>query len=149
MRFICDNTLGALARHLRMLGLDVQYCRGREFAMSTGENPDNPVLFTRKTKAVSYKPVVRIRSNDIMGQIKEVEDFVRPYIDPAAFLNRCIRCNTVLETVSKDLVETRVPEYVLHTNEVFRLCPTCKKVYWHGTHAERMAEWRRTLHGKL
>lgn len=148
MRFICDNTLGTLTKYLRMLGFDVLYCRGPALTVNSRENSDKPVLLTRKTRAVSYEPVVRVHSNEVSDQIKEIEEFIRPYIDPAAFLNRCIRCNTILITVPKESVETRVPEYVFHSNSIFRLCPTCRKVYWHGTHAERMSKWRGTLIGE-
>lgn len=147
MRFLCDNTVGALAKHLRMLGFDVAYWGDQNPLMSNGDNPDNPVLLTRKSKAVSYKPVFRIHADKISGQMREIEGLIKPYINPAEFLNRCIKCNTVLITVPKNAVEVRVPEYIFHANSLFKLCPTCKKVYWHGTHAERMSKWRRSLSG--
>jgi uncharacterized protein with PIN domain len=147
MKFLCDNTVGVLAKYLRMLGLDVAHFGDQYPAPNSKDDPDNPVLLTRKTKAVSYKPLLTVHANDISGQIREIEELIKPSIDPAEFLSRCIKCNTMLITVPKDTVETRVPEYVFHANSLFKLCPTCKKVYWHGTHAKRMSQWRRTLNG--
>ncbi len=147
MRFLCDNTVGVLAKYLRMLGFDVAHFGDQQPMSSRKGDPDNPILLTRKTKAISYRPIIRVHANDISGQIREVEAFIKPHIDPAAFLSRCIKCNTILVTVPKEVVENRVPEHVFHVNSIFKVCPTCKKVYWHGTHAERMSKWRRTLDG--
>ncbi len=145
MRFLCDNTVGVLAKHLRMLGFDVARYGDEQQLISSTENAENPVLLTRKSKAVTYRPVFRIHADSLSGQIREIEGLIKPFMNPAEFLNRCIKCNTVLITVPKNVVEGRVPEYVFHTNSLFKLCPDCKKVYWHGTHAEQMSQWRRTL----
>jgi uncharacterized protein with PIN domain len=31
-----------------------------------------------------------------------------------------------------------VPPYVYLTQERFAICPSCNRVYWHGTHADEM-----------
>ena len=47
-------------------------------------------------------------------------------------------CNVVLKRVSKESVFEKVPPYVYLTQERFALCPSCNRVFWHGTHADQM-----------
>jgi uncharacterized protein with PIN domain len=77
-------------------------------------------------------------SNDPVEQIREVleETGVRP--DPDLFLGRCLVCNVSVREVSTDEVAQRIPALVLDLHEVFHQCPTCGRIYWEGTHAERM-----------
>ena len=60
-------------------------------------------------------------------------------------MTRCIECNTLLESAEKADIEARVPEYIYHHHEEFKVCPSCKKVYWEGTHAEQMKKWTEVL----
>ena len=43
-----------------------------------------------------------------------------------------------LKDVDKESVFEQVPAYVYLTQERFAICPLCNRVYWHGTHADRM-----------
>ena len=54
------------------------------------------------------------------------------------YLTRCLECNVRLESVSKDAIAERVPPYVYRTQERFALCPSCNRVFWHGTHVDQM-----------
>ena len=38
-----------------------------------------------------------------------------------------------------------VPPYVARTQEHFRRCPRCGRIYWRATHAERMRERLRAM----
>jgi uncharacterized protein with PIN domain len=51
---------------------------------------------------------------------------------------RCLRCNEPLIAVSPDEVREEVPERVRESQKVYRRCPACRRVYWPGTHVERM-----------
>ena len=60
-------------------------------------------------------------------------------IDPfRRFLTRCLECNEPLRDVARVEVADRVPPYVHDTRELFRECPACGRLYWGGTHRERM-----------
>ena len=39
------------------------------------------------------------------------------------------------------LTRDRVPEHVLSEHQDFFLCPRCERVYWNGSHVDRMKEW--------
>jgi uncharacterized protein with PIN domain len=51
---------------------------------------------------------------------------------------RCGECNGELEPVSVDEVAEQVPPYVRRTAERFSRCCRCRRVYWPGSHSERI-----------
>lgn len=59
-------------------------------------------------------------------------------IKPELKLNRCYYCNAQLLRVKKEEVEDRLPPLVRTYGKDFTLCPTCGKVYWKGTHHEKL-----------
>lgn len=51
---------------------------------------------------------------------------------------RCLECNQPLAERSKAEVKDRVPPYVFQTQEQYRECPACHRIYWRGTHWQAM-----------
>ena len=47
-------------------------------------------------------------------------------------------CNGLLEERPKTAVRGLVPEHVFSTQERFAGCPGCGKIYWQGSHADRI-----------
>ncbi len=141
MIFLCDVMLGKLARYLRILGLDARYIRqGNTTASLPAPSPESLFLTKRKDVTALAHTVV-IHGNNPEEQLLEIRDRIRQYIDPAALMTRCLDCNTPLAEISKEEVEPFVPEYIYHHHDRFRTCPSCKKVYWEGSHAQEMHEW--------
>ena len=138
MRFICDSTLGRLARYLRMLGLDTTYASSEEDLTIYQNEADPPLLLTRKTFEIPYKPILVVLCDRLREQLTEVAPVIKPYLDRGAFMTRCIVCNTPLLDVRKEDIEGSVPEYIYHHQSHFKTCPSCKKVYWEGTHIVNM-----------
>jgi hypothetical protein len=52
----------------------------------------------------------------------------------------CLHCNLPLEGAARDEVAHRVPPAVLAIHEHFTHCAGCGRVYWPGSHYERMRE---------
>jgi uncharacterized protein with PIN domain len=140
-RFLLDNHLGRLAAQLRMLGFDCLYRNDFEDAeMAELLWKDPRILLTRDRRLLMRKTIqfgYCVRSLDPDRQILElVERFdlarwARPF-------RRCIHCNALLEAVDKSAVIDRLePKTKLYYNE-FSICPNCSKIYWKGSHWERM-----------
>jgi uncharacterized protein with PIN domain len=55
-------------------------------------------------------------------------------------LTRCIECNSELEARLPAMVAERVPPYVRRTQSRYSECPACGRIYWAGTHWQRMRE---------
>ncbi len=140
MRFVCDVMLGKLAKYLRILGFDALYLRNLNL-LDHYEGEDDPRYFlTRRRKALVYKRTIYLKGERVREQLKELRELIKLYVDPNKFLARCINCNLPLVGVEKETIEHRVPEFVFHTYNAFKICPNCQRVYWAGTHTERMAE---------
>jgi len=145
--------LGSLARWLRILGYDVLYDRTiADQTIVELSVSENRIALTRDRRLVQRRRLTRyclIESEDVHQQIVEVMSCLGEEIHPEHLLTRCIRCNTPLDRVSPASVAAEVPAYVLQTRKHFSRCPDCKKVYWRGTHRERMLERLHSLQAEL
>ena len=48
----------------------------------------------------------------------------------------------MLAVLPRKEVRDRVPPYVFQTQQSFRSCPECGRVYWQATHWQRIEEMR-------
>jgi len=143
VRFIADAMLGALARWMRVLGCDVEYSNAIEDAEVVERAVDEDrVILTRDFGLVKRRGArgryLLIESDHVAEQLRQVAAaFLLP---TRPELLRCIRCNTMLESARKESVRGHVPAYVYNTQSEFAVCPSCGRIYWPGTHRERMEE---------
>jgi uncharacterized protein with PIN domain len=140
-RFLLDSHLGRLAAYLRMLGFDCLYrndYQDVELAELVGR--ENRILLSRDRRLLMRKVVhygYCPRSLDPRQQLVEVvrRFDLREEVQP---FHRCLRCNALLEPVSKEAVLERLePLTKTYFNE-FAICSSCDQVYWKGSHYERM-----------
>jgi uncharacterized protein len=139
-KFIADVMVGKLARWLRVLGVDVAYSNIYEDdEIIRIASAENRIVLTRDTGLAARRSTVRfvlIESDDYTEQIDQV---IREFgLANFKVFTRCLECNVVLRPVDKETVFDRVPPYVYLTQERFALCPSCNRVFWHGTHADQM-----------
>jgi len=140
-RFVADTHLGKLARHLRMAGFDTLYGTDwdddRIVATSLGERR---TILTRDRGMLRRREVERgycVRAVESEAQLGEVvaalqlEGLIAPF-------TRCRECNTPLEDVPREAVLDRLPPRVRELYDRFKRCPTCRRVYWEGSHFRRM-----------
>jgi uncharacterized protein len=147
-RFSADRNLGKLAKWLRILGYDTLYERGNaDRAFFRKAQEAGRIALTRRRDAVGRKDIrllFVVRADRVAAQIREVLGGLDLQPDPARRMTRCLICNEPLEDVPKERVEGLVPAYVLGTCDRFRRCHACGRIYWPGTHPERVEEYLRT-----
>ena len=142
-RLFADAMLGGLTRWLRVLDFDVAYDPSIddpelvELALAEGRT-----ILTRDRKLTERRRAqnhLLIASGKVEEQVRQVlEAFgVRP--DPLRLLHRCLVCNLSMEPIDAARARALVPPFVARTQNEFRICPGCARIYWHGTHAARMA----------
>lgn len=141
VRFFADSMLGKLARWMRVLGYDVEYEREIDDAeLVRRAIKEDRIILTRDTLLVKRRRArgrsFFIESDYIGDQLKRVA--LRFKTGPESALTRCLRCNAILEDVTKEAVEGKVPPYVFKTQERFSICFACGRIYWAGTHKEKM-----------
>lgn len=136
IKFVCDGMLGKLCRLLRICGIDTLYSNeGMKILLEARK--ENRIVLTKNTQLRDKENIFFIQTSDPVIQLKDVIAHydLRHLVQP---FSRCITCNCRLESVSKESVKDKVPYFTFkHFNE-FALCPGCKRVYWKGSHYERM-----------
>jgi uncharacterized protein with PIN domain len=140
-RFAADAHLGTLARHLRLLGFDTSYDRDwADAALAATAHAEHRIVLTRDVGLLKRNLVTHglfVRATDPRTQILDVArrlqllSRVRPF-------TRCLECNGVLAAVSKHDVAGTVPERAWRCHEEFMRCAHCARVYWAGTHHQRL-----------
>ncbi len=144
MKFICDDMLGKLAKHLRALGFDTYFEKDiQDHQLLRKALEENRVVVTRDRKLVQVKTIpqyVLIWSDQPLAQLEELLQKLSVSPDQENVFSRCMECNTILKRVEKEKVKDKVYPYVYQTQENFWHCSNCDKIYWAGTHIQRMKE---------
>src|SRR3989442_1116325 len=79
----------------------------------------------------------RVRETNTRRQLVEVLRRFDLFGSTAPF-QRCLRCNGNLQPVSIDLVSAKLRPRTLELYHEFRICADCGRIYWKGSHYERM-----------
>jgi len=142
-RLIADAMLGKLAKWLRVLGFDVTYERRIEdqVLVRRAKNEGRDIL-TRDRRLVQRRWGNSIRFIVIEDDLwpNQVRQVVRELGRPPRkqVLSRCLRCNEPLNSFRRKEAAARVPPYVHRTQKRFFQCPSCRRIYWRGTHQKRI-----------
>ena len=143
MKFICDQMLAGLGKWLRIAGYDTQIA---EESMEDKEIlscalRENRLLLTRDRHFLEMqapsKTVIFLKSNSIIEWIRELNHVLKINWLHAPF-SRCLICNSELVEPSKEDVLKQVPADTRASSEQFWFCPQCQKVYWEGSHTQKM-----------
>lgn len=140
-RFVLDIHLGRLAGYLRMLGFDALFPENYDDEyLAEISSTENRIMLSRDRGLLIRKIVVYgyyVRSTNPREQVVEVARRYNliPKMQP---FRHCAHCNGVIEPVAKEdilhLIQPDTREYY----DDFRQCTECGRVYWPGTHFERM-----------
>jgi uncharacterized protein with PIN domain len=146
MKFIVDSNVGRLARWLRIAGFDTVFINDLDdnrlvrLALAEGRvllTKDTQIL-KRRVAATGRLKVILIESEEVKAQLCQVVkalnlgDKVKPF-------TLCLECNQPLVPREKEEVKELVPPYVFQTQTQYMQCPSCHRVYWRGTHWQRMS----------
>ena len=140
-RFIADAMLGTLAKWLRILGFDTLFDPGwDDDHLVRLARAEGRVLLTRDRELARRRglQVLLVESQHLEEQIRQV--FGELHLKPDRAYSRCPVCNEVLEPVDPEVARDQVPAYVARTQDAFKSCPACQRIYWRGSHWEQMEE---------
>lgn len=141
MKFLCDAMLAHIGRRLRLAGYDTYIDDGLrpdrdllEQANHEGRfllTCDHQIRQHRNSNAVLYLP-----NNDEHSWARKLTQVLGVSWTHAPF-SRCLRCNTEIR-VATPAERDRLPENVRLEGQEGYYCESCDKVFWNGSHVERM-----------
>jgi len=156
LAFLADGMLGSLARKLRIWGFDVLYDTTMD---------DRPLLDrVRKERRVlltSDRDLFGMASkrgiNSILVQENTDEDrltsiFAELQIEEIQLdhtKSRCPKCNGHLVVANRQNLPKKVPNGILDRHREFYSCSSCNKVYWLGSHWNRILKQAKSVEERL
>ena len=143
-RFVVDVNVGRLGKWLRAMGYDALFVPDVDDAdLLEIARRESRILLTRDTHLLERRAVttggvraVLVKGDHLAEQIQHVASVFG--LEASQDFVRCIECNAPLHGIGKAVVSERVPPHVFKTQDTFKECPTCHKVYWRGTHWRNM-----------
>lgn len=138
--YVLDVHLGALARRLRLLGVDTAYANDADDdALIEQANRERRVLLTQDRALLRRRRLwlgAYVRGARPDDQLRDVLDRFAPPLEP---WTRCPACNGPLVEVPKSAVEHLLERGTRQTYDTFAQCRSCGRPYWKGAHHTRLA----------
>ena len=140
-RFVADAHVGGLARLLRMAGFDTLYDNNFDdaeiAALAAGEER---VVLTRDRDLLIRREIRYGRYLRALPAEEQLEEIIGRYqlAAHARPFSLCLHCNAPLHAVTKAAVEHRLPPLVREHYQEFSACDVCGRVFWKGSHWQRM-----------
>ncbi|MBU1236046.1 MAG: Mut7-C ubiquitin/RNAse domain-containing protein [Gammaproteobacteria bacterium] len=140
-RFVADAHLGGLAHLLRMAGFDTLYRNDYDDPeLADISIREERILLTRdrellKLRGITHGCYVHTLKPEL--QFREIVERLdlRRSIKPFSL---CLECNRPLRPIDKAEVLDRLPPAVRLKHEQFTTCDVCERIYWQGSHWQRM-----------
>ena len=155
--FIVDAMLGKIARKLRIFGYDTVYdsniddtdilnslkYHGRIVLTS------DRVLF-RRCKKKGIETILTDKGSEIENLVTIFRSLEVESVSAQKLSHLCTCCNGPLITViDKNSIKDQIPDRLLKSKNIFYKCSQCHKIYWIGSHMERIDCLIREINTKL
>jgi uncharacterized protein with PIN domain len=141
--FFCDASLAALGRWLRAAGYEAHT---RPSARGLGLVADAAramgILLTTDHRCLEFAavrdgrlPTIWLPSNEACEELLQL---VVADLDLDRQPSRCMVCGGLLTSVEKESVRERIPPRTALWRDVYFVCLKCGRLYWQGTHWEKI-----------
>ena len=148
IKFLVDTNVAKLARNLRMAGIDAAAVTTAGILdIARQANDEERIILTRNRELLKVRTVCfgqLLRSENPLQQMVEViqrydlQNSFRPF-------SLCLCCNGVLIPIEKEQILDRLKPLTKKYYTDFEQCGSCGKIYWCGSHHEKMAEMLRNV----
>ena len=142
-QFVLDTHLGKLAAYLRLLGFDCLYRNDYDDPILASISVEHHrILLTCDIGLLMRKQITHgyfVRQRQPQQQLLEIvarfdlAGMLRPF-------TRCLHCNGELQAVDKADIEQQLLPRTREFYQEFWRCDQCHKVYWKGSHYQRMLQ---------
>jgi len=140
-RFLVDRMLGPLTRYLRLLGYDTESADclppgnpKEDTELLRWAEREGRILLTRDRELAGRAGDrgIYIGEKEILDQLEFLKE--RGQIDLPVRLIRCSICNTLLEDAPEEEIQAANYAPADQDELTFRWCPSCRRLYWMGSH---------------
>jgi uncharacterized protein with PIN domain len=143
-RFVCDGSLGGLSRWLRAAGYEAEWTADETAwqTLSRARSGGPRVLITTNSQVLDHFSALSHATIVLW-----VPSYLR-CVDQTAWIMRdlsllpktprCMACGGRLVAVEKQSVSARIPPRTARWKESYTLCRGCGRLFWEGTHWERI-----------
>ncbi len=142
--------LGRLARWLRVIGCDAVWEKEIDDGTLVRRAVDERRIVLTRDRLLPGEwwidNYLLIDSDDPMEQLRQVVETFDISFEKRLF-NRCTLCNEPLQVLDASEAARWVPPKVRELNDHFSRCPTCGRLYWKGSHVDRMRRRLEQLFG--
>jgi uncharacterized protein len=143
IHFVADSHLGGLARLLRMAGFDTLYRNDYlDSAIAEIAGRERRIVLTRdrdllKQRGISHGCYVHAlkparQFGEIVARLNLARNF-RPF-------TLCLECNAPVRAIKKRSICRDLPPSINARHEYFTICDLCGRVFWEGSHWQRMRQ---------
>jgi len=151
-KFVLDVHLGRLAAYLRMLGFDTLYQNNYDdIELANISVDEQRILLTYDKKLLMRKIITHgyyVRERQPKKQLLEIIKRFDLFNGFKPF-TLCMSCNSEIKAVDKEKIKSHLMPRTENDYNEFWQCSTCKKVYWKGSHYQRMQEQIKLLKEQL
>jgi uncharacterized protein with PIN domain len=143
-RFLCDASLGGLARWLRAAGYEARWLEGgRGDELLRQAHGSGEVLVTTDSRLIGRRAVSDgwVKALWVPSGMKRLEQLAMVLRDLGLRPRppRCMACGGTMAPVEKAAVRERIPPRTALWKDSYCVCGRCGKLFWEGTHWERIA----------
>jgi hypothetical protein len=143
IQFLCDAGLGGLARWLRAAGYEAAWEPGIDDDRLLQEAQSLPATLLTTDAMLMERRVLRDRIIPVFWlpptlSITEQLALVLREFGLTVRGPRCMSCGGELSHVSKEALRERIPPRTYRWLDEFFVCRRCDKLFWHGTHWQRI-----------
>ena len=143
-RFVCDASLGGLARWLRAAGYEAEWVEdgGADEPLGRARTAGATLLTT--DSRMLERSMIRdglVKAEWLPSDLSRtaqlrmlMRDFGLKAREP-----RCMACGAELRAVPKEEVADRIPPRTARWKDEYFVCSGCGQLFWQGTHWERIA----------
>jgi hypothetical protein len=145
IKFIVDNNVGKLAKWLRIIGYDTLLFKEKndDKMIEIALNEDRVVLtknsqiMIRRLVTSGKLKALHIKCDEPKAQLRQTVKMLNLDFHSNPF-SLCLKCNHKLVPRNKEEMQELVPARVFQIQNQYMECPSCHRIYWHGTHWQAM-----------
>lgn len=152
IKFLVDENLLGLLKRLRMMGIDsISVMGASDNDIDVLAREQGRVILTKDRRffnKVTLGKAYFVKSERPKAQLIEVLSQF-PCVKGDETLSRCFSCNSLIEQIEKERVKDLVDEKTYRLYDSFYQCPTCHRIYWEGSHFEKMQKEIQAVLGQV